>query len=194
MGASSIRPSIASSTSSGSFAPSGPMSLIPLSGAGLWLALITQPKPNPAFLTANETVGVGTTPRTVTSTPTEQNPEANAAPSIGPLFRVSRPITTVGFPIDRPAAWPSLNANSGVKASLATPRIPSVPKCFRLTAFSPLLPVRVGGSCRPCGIQVRPLPSPYPLALPQLRRCRSARGFQGRTVCRWIRCALHAVG
>ena len=65
---------------------------------GLWLAVRMSPPPAPWCSTAIWTVGVGTMPRSTTSTPTDMSPEAAARANIGPLVRESRPSTTEGRP------------------------------------------------------------------------------------------------
>src|SRR5260370_36344155 len=76
----------------------------------------------------NATVGVGTTPASSTSAPSEQMPATRAASISGPDRRVSRPITNgVSVPRTRAAARPRAVTSSGVSSRLATPRMPSVP-------------------------------------------------------------------
>ncbi len=55
----------------------------PVSGAGLWLAEIIPPNAKSPVRATKETVGVGTTPRDTTLTPTEQNPADRRSPASG---------------------------------------------------------------------------------------------------------------
>src|SRR5437867_9606000 len=82
--------------------------------------------------------GVGSTPASSTSAPSEASPAARAASSIGPDRRVSR-ARRKGDPVPntRAAARPRASANSGVSSTLASPRTPSVPK-RRVTPGLPL--------------------------------------------------------
>src|SRR5215207_1273420 len=120
--------STAASSASASLKPSGPNSLMPLSGKGLWEALMTAPAAASETPTSSATAGVGRTPRRPTSAPALASPAASAPSSIGPLRRVSRPIRTRAPSGSRPpSARPIASASSGVRSRLATPRTPSVP-------------------------------------------------------------------
>ena len=72
-------------------------------------------------------------------------PAANAACSIEPEMRVSRP-TSTGPPSTRAAARPRATTSSGVRSALATPRTPSVPK-RRVRAR----PLSAWSTAAPCG-------------------------------------------
>ena len=114
------------STSSVSLRPPAAKSLMPLSPNGLCEAEIMAA--GTASMPARKaTAGVGTTPRSTTSTPSVARPAARAAASNGPDRRVSRPISHRDPPSTRAAARPSVSASSGVSSWLATPRTPSVP-------------------------------------------------------------------
>ena len=71
----------------------GPKSLMPLSGKGLWEALMTAPAAASDAATSSATAGVGRTPSRPTSPPALASPAASAPSSMGPLRRVSRPIS-----------------------------------------------------------------------------------------------------
>ncbi len=90
----SMRDSIRASSSSESFAPSGPKNLIPLSEAGLWDAVTTAPRAAPPSLAARETAGVGTIPSASALIPPPMSPAPSARRSGAPEARVSRPIIT----------------------------------------------------------------------------------------------------
>src|SRR5262245_5284983 len=115
-----------SSTSSGSFVPPRANSLMPLSRYGLWEAEIIAPSASRRDA-SNATVGVGTTPRRWTTTPSEASPATKAASSIAVDTRVSPPTTASSPPSTRAAARPSSRANAAVRSVLAIPRTPSVP-------------------------------------------------------------------
>ena len=120
--------STAASSESASLKPSAPNSLMPLSGNGLWEALMTAPAAASEPATSSATAGVGSTPSSPTSTPAPARPAASAPSSIGPLRRVSRPMSTRDPGGRRPpAARPIASASSGVRSRFATPRTPSVP-------------------------------------------------------------------
>jgi hypothetical protein len=80
------------------------------------------------------TAGVGIGPQSITRPPIEQIPDAMAVSMRYPERRVSFPITIRGAwgrprPATKVTARPRRNASSGViGCSLATPRMPSVPK------------------------------------------------------------------
>src|SRR5512137_2542737 len=94
---------------------------------------MTTPASAPRWLTSAASPGVGITPATSTRAPPLVRPAVSAASSMGPLSRVSRPITNSGCgpafcASTAAAARPTWTANSGVSRSPATPRMPSVPK------------------------------------------------------------------
>src|SRR5579883_1300009 len=131
-----IRASIASSTSSASLWPPRAKNLIPLSGAGLWLADSTTPRSAPRVSVRYAIAGVGITPARITSTPAEASPAATAASRNSPEARGSRPTTAFGrCPAKVPrsastcaAAIDRSRASSAVRSLFARPRTPSVPK------------------------------------------------------------------
>src|SRR5437588_899967 len=117
-----------SSTASSSLRPPAAKNLMPLSAYGLCDAEITAPG-DASGAERHATSGVGATPSRATSTPSEDNPAARDASSIGPDRRVSRP-TRNGVPgsaSTRAAARPRASTSSGVSSTFATPRTPSVP-------------------------------------------------------------------
>ena len=131
--------SISASSSSLSLVPALEKNLMPLSAKGLWEALMTTPASAPRWWTSAASPGVGITPAISTRAPPLVRPAVSAASSIGPLSRVSRPITNSGWgpafcASTTAAARPTWTANSGVSRSPATPRMPSVPK------YSPISP------------------------------------------------------
>ncbi len=69
-----ISASIASSSSSDSLSPSGPNSLMPLSGKALWLAEIITPRSARISRVSMAIAGVGSGPVRITSIPTLVNP------------------------------------------------------------------------------------------------------------------------
>jgi hypothetical protein len=73
-----ISRSISASASSGSLNPSAPNTLMPLSGYGLWLALITTPASARMLTVRCATAGVGMGPVSSTVPPMEQMPDAMA--------------------------------------------------------------------------------------------------------------------
>ena len=129
---SSTKVSICSSKASGILYPSPLKILIPLYSAGLCEAEIIIPASALYFPTRYATAGVGTTPRMITSTPTEHKPEAMLKLSISDEILVSEPTQNKSLlllPSERtvPAALPTFTANSHDKNELAIPLIPSVP-------------------------------------------------------------------
>jgi hypothetical protein len=75
--------------------PSSDTSLRAFHSAGLWLAVMPSPPAAPSSSTASRSVGVGTTPRSTTSHPTDWSPAVTARVNIGPEVRESRP-TKIG--------------------------------------------------------------------------------------------------
>ncbi len=125
--------SISASSSSESLRPSWLKNLMPLSANGLCEAETTTPASAPRFSTSAASPGVGITPAICTRPPPLVMPATSAASSMGPLRRVSRPITNRGcsprcWASTAAAARPTCTANSAVSRSPATPRMPSVPK------------------------------------------------------------------
>jgi hypothetical protein len=76
---SSMRRSIASSTSSGSFAPLAEKNFIPLSSNGLCDALITMPADSRSARVRYAMPAVGSGPQRYTSTPAADSPASSAA-------------------------------------------------------------------------------------------------------------------
>src|SRR3954452_5961545 len=133
--------SMRSSSASASLKPSGPNSLIPLSGNGLCEAESTAPMSARCSRTSTATPGVGSTPARSAIPPAEAMPAHSASSSSGPDRRVSRPTSTTGARsatprsrTSRTAAEPSASASCGLRDGLfATPRTPSVPNSRPLT-------------------------------------------------------------
>ena len=121
--------SSSSSTASSSFSPSASRTLRPLSSAGLCEAETMIPAASSPSAARNASAGVGTTPTTWTVTPRLVAPAAIAATNMSPERRVSWPTTIEPpGPTSRCAvARPSANAVVGLRSTLATPRMPSVP-------------------------------------------------------------------
>ena len=131
--------SISASSSSLSLTPAPEKNLMPLSAKGLCEALMTMPASAPRWRTSAASPGVGITPAISTRPPPLVRPAVSAASSIGPLSRVSRPMTNSGCgpafcASTTAAARPTCTANSGVSSSPATPRMPSVPKYVPMPA------------------------------------------------------------
>jgi hypothetical protein len=126
--------------------PSGPTSLSAFHSIGLWLAVRISPAPAWWCSTASCVVGVGTTPRSMTSAPTDISPAVAARANIGPLVRESRPTTTSGRPA-RAAHAPNAAAcratSSGVRSVPTCPRIPDT-----LIISVPDMAVRPGAATR----------------------------------------------
>ena len=131
-GSSSVRQmsaSSSSSTASSSLSPAESRTLSPLSAAGLCEAETMIPAANGPSPAMNARAGVGTTPTTCASTPRLVAPATMADTNMSPDRRVSCP-TTIDSP--RPAsrcatARPRAKASVGLRSTLATPRMPSVP-------------------------------------------------------------------
>ena len=121
--------SSSSSTASSSFSPSASSTFRPLSSAGLCEAETMIPAASSPSAVRNARAGVGTTPTTLTFTPRLVAPAAIAATNMSPDRRVSWPTTIEPpGPTSRCAvARPSANAVVGLRSTLATPRMPSVP-------------------------------------------------------------------
>ena len=97
----SSRPSAASVTtcappSASRKMPSGPANLRAFHSIGLWLAVRTMPPAARWCSTASCAVGVVTSPRSITSQPTDMRPADAARANIGPDVRASRARTTLG--------------------------------------------------------------------------------------------------
>jgi hypothetical protein len=118
-----------SKSSTASSIPSAPISFTPLYSGGLWEAVIITAGTDsrPAYDWAP---GVGTAPSRSTSAPTLASPLAAASASIRPVARVSRATATRSARHTVPAALATFSTNSGVSASLATPRVPLDPNTF----------------------------------------------------------------
>src|SRR5262245_14538866 len=129
------------STSSLSFRPPAANSLMPLSGNGLCDA-DTMAAGAACCTDHHATSGVGATPSSVTSAPSDARPALSAASSRGPDRRVSRPTAKWSPSSTRAAARPSARASSGVSSALATPRTPSVPN-FSMGVSAPASTLRV---------------------------------------------------
>ena len=69
---------------------------MPLCSKGLWLAEMTMPASAPLRTVRYATAGVGSTPKGITSPPTEQMPQMSAASSISEEMRVSLPMVMRG--------------------------------------------------------------------------------------------------
>src|SRR6185503_20152828 len=135
--------SIATSWRSDNFLPSPPRNLMPLSRYGLWEAEMTQPRSASSIEASTATPGVGMTPASSATPPAATMPSTRAASSIGPLSRVSRPITIrAPGPATRAAAAPSDRAVSAVRSTPATPRTPSVPNSLRTASMGNRLALR----------------------------------------------------
>src|SRR5690625_1942922 len=133
--------SISSSTSSVSLWPLESKNLIPLSGIGLCEAETMTPKSTSIVAVRCATAGVGTTPRSKTSTPVEAIPAAMAAEMNSPDARGSRARRAIGRGSRLPsvstsdAATASARENSAVMTLFASPRTPSVPKSLVMCRF-----------------------------------------------------------
>ena len=88
--------SISASSSSLSLRPAPEKNLMPLSPNGLCEALMTTPASAPCCSTSAASPGVGITPASSTRAPPLVRPAVRPASSIGPLSRVSRPMTNSG--------------------------------------------------------------------------------------------------
>src|SRR5262245_40757366 len=117
---------------------------MPLSGKGLCDA-DTMAAGAPSRADHHATSGVGATPSSATSAPSDARPALSAASSSGPERRVSRPTAKRSPPSTRAAARPSARASSGVSSALATPRTPSVPN-FSMGVSAPGSTLGVLGS------------------------------------------------
>src|SRR5262249_13410559 len=172
--ASASRASISNSTASGSLTPPLAKILIPLSGAGLWLADSITPNSAPMAAVRCATPGVGMTPSRTTSTPDPARPATTAASRNSPDARGSRPITASGrrpsacavpkapmLSIAPAAATDRSMANRAVRSRPATPRTPSVPNS-RAKPFTPGVSAPAALAC--------PGPRLIGLALGVLRR------------------------
>src|SRR6187401_2816198 len=116
--------------SSSSLRPSESSTLRPLSSAGLCEAETMIPARYGPVRARYARAGVGTTPTTSTLMPRLVAPATIAATNMSPDRRVSWP-TTIAVPGParrRAVARPSANAKVGRRSTLATPRMPSVPK------------------------------------------------------------------
>ena len=115
--------------------------LIPLYSQGLWDAEIITAASYSYFFTRYATAGVGISPKSITSAPTEQRPAEIADSSICEEARVSIPIRTLGLLLvccvsTIAAALPIFIASSQVSSELATPLAPSVPKSLPIINHS----------------------------------------------------------
>src|SRR5512143_3221203 len=106
--------------------PSLPTNLSAFHSGGLWLAVIAMPPCAPSWRTSSCTVGVGTTPRSLTRQPLEARPATTACRTISPDVRGSRPIATRPPPTQVPKAWAKRATSSGVSESPTTPRTPEM--------------------------------------------------------------------
>src|SRR5690349_9636907 len=103
------------------------MNLSAFQRAPLWLPVIEIPPAAPISRTAKQTIGLGVTPRSITSQPHESRPDTTAARTMPDDCRVSRPITTGAPSHHVPNAHAKLTTNSGVSESPTTPRTQDVP-------------------------------------------------------------------
>src|SRR6185295_3180705 len=112
-------------------------------------------RPAPAWWcsTASCTVGVGTIPRSMTSTPADMRPAVAARAYMGPLVRASRPRTTEGRPeepsedadfVHAPSAAAYRATSSGVRSVPTCPRIPET-LIIRVSDTGDALGLRAGG-------------------------------------------------
>ena len=134
-GASITRCSIFSSSSSVSFLPAEENTFIPLNSALLCEPDIIIPALAPYSFTRKATAGVGTTPTSSASAPTEQTPAHTAASRASDEALVSLPIMILAFSppffaSTTAAARPVCMASSQVRSVTAIPLGPSVPKSF----------------------------------------------------------------
>src|SRR5512139_1807581 len=106
--------------------PSLPTNLRAFHSGGLWLAVMAMPPCAPSCRTRTCTVGVGTTPRSLTRQPLEARPATTACRTISPEVRGSRPMTTRPPPTQVPKAWAKRATSSGVRESPTTPRTPEM--------------------------------------------------------------------
>ncbi len=151
-GLASRRRSRAASSSSLHLDPCGSISLIPLSGWGLWLADTTAPQAASSSRARKATPGVGMTPAWRTRAPPAARPSASQRQISGVLSRVSPPRTTTGafpaFSCSVAARWEAraVTVARSRGGSPARPRTPSVPKRCRVG-----LEVTSGVSAPPAG-------------------------------------------
>src|SRR5262245_5932976 len=149
---SASRSSISDSTASGSLTPPLAKILIPLSGAGLWLADSTTPNTAPVAAVRCATAGVGMTPRRTASTPLAARPATTAASRNSPDARGSRPTTAKGRSRccrsgasaaaaagarTQAAAAATSMASPAVSSRPAAPLMPSVPNSWPITRQYP---------------------------------------------------------
>ncbi len=104
--------------------PSGPISLSAFQSPGLWLDVMATPPPAPVSITSSWIVGVGATPMSTGSQPTEQRPATTAASTAGPLLLVSLPTITGPGPDSSPNAAAKPSASAVVNDLPKTPLIP----------------------------------------------------------------------
>ena len=122
---------MSSSNSSESLYPLSLKNLIPLYSTGLCDAEIITPASAPYFLVKYATAGVGTTPSTTASAPTDNIPDINADSNISPDILVSFATNILGLwapSVNTYApALPRSYAILAVNSVFATPLTPSVP-------------------------------------------------------------------
>ena len=111
--------------------PSPDTHLMPLNSGGLWDAVIMTPAVTSSWVfTKYCKAGVGTIPRSMTSTPMDMSPEDTAEKIIGDDTRVSTAMAMGPGPRTWAMALPTFIDNSQSRYSLAIPRIPLVPNIF----------------------------------------------------------------
>jgi hypothetical protein len=98
----------------------------PLYSGGLWLPVTITPEPVAKRCVAKYTMGVATTPMSITSTPPAVRPRASARDNRGPDRRPSRPTTNLATPLARPRVArprPIASAASSVRVLSTMPRM-----------------------------------------------------------------------
>jgi hypothetical protein len=130
--------------------PAAPTSFTPLKRAGLCEAVMIIP--GIAHRSASRTTfGVGVTPTSTTSTPTEARPLAAAAASICPDGRVSRPRTARSASHTVPAACAIVTTSSGPIDAPTIPRTPLEPN----SSITPMCRMRGISRSEPKPLAVR---------------------------------------
>ncbi len=178
-----IRASITSSTSSGSFRPSWPSSLMPLSAPDCRLAETTTPRPKSPVCERDG--GRRRHAQRHHIHAHRAQPAGKRRPSMGPLRRVSRPITArlrASVCEIASRARPRSSASSGVSPSLM-PCTPSVPKWRRLRSLGDPY-ARRADHPRRGDTRARPRPPRCPPVLRRSPPCRPLRGRRDRTAAR----------
>src|SRR5262249_17421355 len=124
-------------------APSGPNSLSPFHGAGLWLAVICTPPAASRRRMARPHVGVGATPISDTGQPDGSSPANTAWRNISPLGRPSR-LKTIGSPF---VCAPSATAKDVAASTVSpSPTIPRIPETLTINVLCPCIPFLQSGT------------------------------------------------